>query len=97
MNRPQAISIPLVEDQRVRVTRYEFAAGAETGWHVHEHDYVVAALTDLTMMLQEPGGGIREVFVAAGSAYRRNAGVEHNVINNSASEMRFVEVELLPA
>jgi mannose-6-phosphate isomerase-like protein (cupin superfamily) len=33
--------------------------------------------------------------VPAGSAYRRMAGVEHNVINAGSEEMRFVEVELL--
>ena len=95
MKRPAATPILLLEDERVRVTRFEFAPGAETGWHRHAHDYVVTALTDMTMQLEEPGGGVREVFVSAGSAYRRDAGVEHNVINDARSEMRFVEVELL--
>lgn len=84
----------LVEDARVRVTRFDFAPGAQTGWHCHEHDYVITAITDCHMALEEPGGTRREVSVAAGQAYRREAGVTHNVINAGETEMRFVEVEL---
>lgn len=84
----------LVEDARVRVTRFDFAPGAETGWHRHGHDYVITAITDCHMLLEEPGGGQRRVLVEAGSAYRRSEGVEHNVINDGAALMRFVEMEL---
>jgi len=88
-------AVVLVEDGRVRVTRFHFAPGAETGWHRHGHDYVITAITDCEMELEEPGGGRRRVTVAAGTAYRRDAGVEHNVINAGAAEMCFVEVEVL--
>jgi quercetin dioxygenase-like cupin family protein len=27
----------LIENERVRVTRWHFAPGASTGWHRHEH------------------------------------------------------------
>jgi mannose-6-phosphate isomerase-like protein (cupin superfamily) len=46
------------------------------------------------MLLEEPGGGARRVNVAAGSAYRRDAGVEHNVVNAGEAAMAFVEIEL---
>ena len=92
--REAARATPLVEDDRVRVTRFDFAPGAETGWHRHELDYVITAVTDCAMRLEEPGGETREVSVAAGDAYRRDAGVEHNVINGGAAPMAFVEVEL---
>ena len=84
----------LVDDDRVRVTRFDFAPGAETGWHRHRHDYVITAVTDCPMLLEEPGGGTRRVLVAAGTAYRRMEGVEHNVINDGPGTMSFVEVEL---
>ena len=84
----------LVEDARVRVSRFDFAPGAETGWHRHGHDYVITAITDCHMLLEEPGGGQRRVLVEAGNAYRRSEGVEHNVINDGAALMRFVEMEL---
>ena len=87
----------LVDDDRVRVTRFDFAPGAETGWHRHGHDYVISAITDCTMLLEEPGGGTRQVLVPAGTAYRRSEGVEHNVVNAGEGAMSFVEVELKEA
>lgn len=94
--RPQATATPLVDDDRVRVTRFDFAVGAETGWHRHAMDYVIVAVTDLTLTLEEPGGATRTVEVPAGQAYRRDAGVEHNVINGGQHPMSFVETELKP-
>ena len=84
----------LVDDDRVRVTRFDFAPGAETGWRRHGHDYVITAITDCAMLLEEPGGGSRSVLVPAGTAYQRSEGVEHNVVNGGVAPMSFVEVEL---
>jgi quercetin dioxygenase-like cupin family protein len=94
MGRPAAVSTLLVDDERVRVTRFDFAPGAETGWHRHGFEYVIAAISECRMLLEEPGRGTREVTVPPGAAYRRDAGVEHNVINGSEAAMAFVEVEL---
>ncbi|OYW61324.1 MAG: cupin [Rhodobacterales bacterium 32-66-7] len=94
MTRESCTATLLVDDDRVRVTRFDFAPGAETGWHRHGHDYVITAVTDCTMLLEEPGGATREVLVPAGSAYRRAEGVEHNVVNAGTQPMSFVEVEL---
>jgi quercetin dioxygenase-like cupin family protein len=92
--RPACTATQMVDDARVRVTRFDFAPGAETGWHRHGFDYVITAITDCQMRLEEPGGGSRRVTVAAGTAYRRSEGVEHNVVNDGAAAMSFVEVEL---
>ena len=84
----------MIDDARVRVTRFDFAPGAETGWHTHPMDYVITAISDCEMLLEEPGGSTREVSVPQGTAYRRAEGVEHNVINNGPEPMSFVEIEL---
>ncbi len=84
----------MIDDARTRVTRFQFAPGQQTGWHRHEYDYVITALTDCHMRLEMPGGEAQEVTVPAGTAYRRDAGVEHNVINAGDTAMSFVEVEL---
>lgn len=94
MTRPQAKATQLIDDALVRVTRFDFEPGAETGWHVHGFDYVITAITDCHMLLEEPGGATRSVTVSSGDSYRRNEGVEHNVINAGDAPMRFVEVEL---
>lgn len=84
----------LLEDDRTRVTRFEFQPDQETGWHEHEYDYVITAITDCNMKIENPDGVDTLVSVAAGDAYRRNASVKHNVINNSKIPMSFVEIEL---
>ncbi|WP_240790435.1 cupin domain-containing protein [Rhodobacter sp. SY28-1] len=94
MNRRGCEATVLVDDDRVRVTRFDFAPWAETGWHRHAHDYVITAITDCPMLLEEPGGATRTVLVPAGTAYRRSEGVEHNVVNHGAVPMSFVEIEL---
>ena len=94
MTSPQVRATQMIDDARVRVTRFDFAPGAETGWHEHGMDYVITTLTDCTMLLDEPGGTSRMAEVAAGTSYRREKGVNHNVVNGGNAEMAFVEVEL---
>mgnify|MGYP001192047336 CR=1 FL=1 len=84
----------LIEDEKVRVTRFDFEPNQETGWHVHEYDYVITAITNCSMLLQHPDGTETTTVVTAGNAYRRDAGVRHNVINASEIKMSFIEIEL---
>ncbi len=88
-----ATSTTQVDNDRVVVTEWRFAPGAETGHHVHAFDYVVVPLTTGTLRLIEPGG-VRDVQLQAGASYARPAGVAHNVINVNDHEFRFVEIEL---
>lgn len=90
----EARSETLIDDARVRVTRFDFEPGDETGWHTHGMDYVITTLTDCQMRLEEPGGETREVLIPAGTVYRRDEGVEHNVINGGNTSMTFIETEL---
>lgn len=88
-----AIPTLQIENDRVRVTHWRFAPGAETGHHVHAHDYVVVPMTTGMLRLVEPEG-IREVRLEAGVSYARQAGVAHNVVNVNAYEFAFIEIEL---
>jgi beta-alanine degradation protein BauB len=82
-----------VETDRVIVTEWRFAPGAETGFHVHAHDYIVVPITSGSLRLEEPGG-TRDVELKAGGSYARLAGVAHNVVNINAFDFSFVEIEL---
>jgi quercetin dioxygenase-like cupin family protein len=82
-----------IDNERVIVTEWRFAPGADTGHHVHGHDYVVVPLTTGLLRLEEPGG-TRDVPLTAGASYARPAGIAHNVINPNAFEFAFVEIEL---
>jgi len=97
MNKPraQAEGVKQFENDRVIVTEWRFAAGAETGWHTHGHDYVVVPLTNGTLLLETPDGEMTAE-LKVGVSYSRNVGVQHNVINASDHFLSFVEVELKP-
>ena len=88
-----ATSTVQLENDRVIVTEWRFAPGAETGFHVHAFDYVVVPLSSGTLRLQEHDG-VRDALLQAGSSYARPAGVAHNVMNVNAFEFRFIEIEL---
>lgn len=89
----KAVPTVQIDNQRVIVTEWAFAPGAETGQHIHALDYVVVPLTSGTLRLVEPEG-TRDAQLIAGVSYSRMAGVNHNVINVNAHEFRFLEIEL---
>ncbi|MEQ1874423.1 MAG: cupin domain-containing protein [Ilumatobacteraceae bacterium] len=95
-NVSQLMAVPTVQidNDRVIVTEWRFAPGAETGWHRHAHDYVVVPLADGKLRITGLDGQTTEAALRHGVSYTRAAGVEHNVINANAFEFAFVEVEL---
>ncbi|MDI2098634.1 cupin domain-containing protein [Ruicaihuangia caeni] len=92
--RRQADAEVQLDDDTVRVTRWRFAPGTETGWHTHELDYVVVPVTDGALVLNERGADSRSFTLAAGASYTRTPGTEHNIVNESDAEVVFVEVEV---
>ena len=88
-----AEAIKHFENDKVIVTEYRFASGANTGWHRHGHDYVVVPLMDGRLRL-ETKTGTMEAEMKKGVPYFRNEGVEHDVINAGATEHAFIEIEL---
>lgn len=97
MERAKAEPVVHIDDDRFRVTEWRFAPGAETGWHVHEHDYVIVPLTDGILGLEEPGGTRRQAPLTQGVPYSRRTGVEHNVINDRDAPLAFLEIETIEA
>ena len=89
----KAIPTVQIDNERVIVTEWKFAPGAETGQHTHALDYVVVPITTGILRLIEPEG-TRDAQLTAGVSYSRPAGVNHNVINANPYEFRFIEVEL---
>ena len=93
MTRPQACPSVQIDNDRVKVTEWRFAPGAETGWHRRGMDYVVVPMTTGSLLLETPQGEIKSS-LTAGVSYTRLTGVEHNVINDNEHEFVFVEIEL---
>jgi beta-alanine degradation protein BauB len=90
--RPLAIPTRQVENERFFVTEWRFAPGAHTGWHRHAYDYVVVPLSTGRLRLETADGPV-DAELVAGRSYAREAGIEHDVINDSDNEFVFVEIE----
>jgi len=95
MPRPQAIPTSLIDNDRVCVTEWRFAPGAETGWHRHGYDYVVVPQSTGTLLLETADGDVKAA-LTTGKPYFRPVGVEHNVVNANDFEFVFVEIEMKP-
>jgi quercetin dioxygenase-like cupin family protein len=91
--RTMAIPTVQIDNDTVRVTEWRFPPGTTTGFHRHEHDYVVCPMTTGRLSILT-GAGEAAGDLVAGAAYFRRAGVEHEVINDNAFEIVFVETEL---
>jgi len=90
---PGAVATVRIDNERVRVTEWRFAPGATTGFHRHEHDYVVVPLSTGRLRSTGPAGeSVAEL--VTGLPYFRPAGVEHDVRNVNAFEFAFIEIEL---
>lgn len=91
-----ATSEVMIENERVRVTKWSFARqGDDTGWHRHEYDYVVVPLFDGRLEIDLGHAGMTKADLQNGVPYFRTLGVEHNVINANAFACAFIEIELL--
>lgn len=91
--RTRATLTRIEDNDRVTITEWRFAPGAETGWHRHAIDYVIVYRTPARMMV-ETKAGRNAVEIAAGQAMFRRAPIEHNVINAGDAEVVFVETEI---
>ena len=83
-----------LDDGVVRVTKWSFPPGSETGAHVHEYDYVVVPITNGALTI-EADGVTTSAPLTIGESYQRGKGVAHNVANDGDALVSFVEVELL--
>lgn len=93
MSRAKAEPVVHIDDGRFKVTEWRFAPGAETGWHIHGHDYVIVPLTDGRLDLGLPDGGEASADLRQGVPYSRRTGVAHNVVNGGDAPLAFLEVE----
>ena len=85
-----------VDNKEVRVTEWRLAPGSATGHHIHEMDYVIVPVTAGELTIVAPNGERSKSTLRAGQSYFRKAGVEHDVLNETAAEIVFLEVELKP-
>src|SRR4051812_49860813 len=87
-------AVPTVQqdDATVRITRWDFAPGAATGWHSHGWPYFVVMLTDAVMNIEAADGAVSEVRLAAGTTQQPPAGHEHELKEPVDAALAFVEL-----
>ena len=88
-----AVPTVLADDERVRITRWDFAPGATTGWHEHAMPYAIVMVTVGTMLVDAGSGEPTRIDLAAGDSYSRPSGIRHDVKNGGDAPMSFVEIE----
>lgn len=88
-------AVPTVQrdDDDLRITRWDFAPGAVTGWHTHGWPYFVILLTPAVLLVHN-GAEVSETVLVAGQAYNRPSGAQHDVMNGSEHPIAFVEIEV---
>ena len=94
MQRKKAKANIQIDNERVRVTEYSFNKNEETGFHVHQWDYVVIPQTDGLLLLINDNDEETTATLVKGQPYYREAGVSHNVINNGKEKLVFIEIEI---
>ena len=58
-----------IDNEKVRVTRWHFTPGTETGRHRHEYDIVVVPITSGQLQMASADGSVTTVELEAGSPY----------------------------
>lgn len=88
-------AVPTVQqdDSTIRITRWDFAPGAVTGWHKHEWPYFVVMLVDGVLRIHN-GKDATDIPLVAGQSYMRQSGIEHDVMNGSDHPIAFIEIEI---
>ena len=88
-----AVATVLAEDDKAKITRWDFEPGATTGWHEHGMDYAVVIMSD-AVMAYEIDGVVTEKDVRTGDSYIRPKGVKHDVKNAGTTKLSFIEIEM---
>lgn len=85
-----------VDNDQVRVAEWRLARGSATGHHTHGMDYVIVPVVAGEMTIVAPNEERSKTQLAAGKSYYRKAGVQHDVLNETSTEIVFLEIELKP-
>ncbi len=91
--RPLFVLTEQIDNPSTCVNHLLFPAHCETRWHRHERDYVIVPMQACELLI-DTGEGPKPVALKAGECYYRDAGVEHNVINPSDTDITLIEVEI---
>ncbi|MFB0923610.1 MAG: cupin [Alphaproteobacteria bacterium] len=83
----------LMDNDRTRITHWVIKPGQQTGWHLHDHDYVTIQESEGVLFLEYSDGSDRTVNYVPGTASSVSAPVEHNAMNIGDVDIVVTEIE----
>ncbi|MEK9662423.1 MAG: cupin [Alphaproteobacteria bacterium] len=83
----------LLDDDRTRITQWTIAPGEQTGWHLHDYDYVTIQQSTGRLHLEFADGSVKEIDYVPGTAKLYSAPIEHNATNIGDVDIRVLEIE----
>ena len=83
----------LHEDDKTRITHWVIKPGEQTGWHMHEYDYVTVQQSYGRLQSNHSDGRVRYVDYTPGAARAVAAPVEHNAVNVGDVDIVVLEIE----
>ena len=92
-SKKRADFILLFEDQKTKITSWRFDPGAETGWHLHNFDYVTIQKSGGRLKLESEDGEVKFITYQKDKTDSYKAPVKHNATNVSNEEVRVIEIE----
>tara|TARA_Y100001936_G_scaffold174230_1_gene170700 strand:+ start:905 stop:1186 length:282 start_codon:yes stop_codon:yes gene_type:complete len=88
-----ANSLILIENDRIRITKWHFLPNQSTGSHVHEFDYVVIPTKSGTLnVIENLTVNKSELFL--NQPYYRSKGITHEITYTGRDYMEFIEIEI---
>jgi len=91
--RPIANHDIVLENDKMIVTHWVFKPGEQTGWHLHEMDYMPIQLSEGKLMFQFTDGSTKEIDYIPRTTSIVRAPLEHNAINTSDIDVVALEIE----
>ena len=83
----------LVDDDKTRITQWVIAPDEQTGWHLHDFDYVTIQQSEGRLHLDYADGSEKEIDYVPGTSAVNRAPVEHNAINVGDVDIVVLEIE----
>ena len=83
----------LFEDDKTKITSWKFAPGSQTGWHLHNFDYVTIQKSGGRLKLESEDGEIKYIDYENNRTAGYSAPIKHNATNVSEEEVRVIEIE----
>jgi len=83
----------LIDNDRTRITHWVLKPGQQTGWHLHDRDYMPIQLSDGRLRFEFPDGETKELDYVPGTSSHVKAPVEHNAINIGDVDIVAIEIE----